>query len=154
MYNASKYAIEAIADCLRVELQPFGVQVALIEPGVIDTDPWREIDELLDHLEASLDPEHRALYAPHFAGERQLVGKIRRNAKPPERVAVAVERQLNRRRTRPRTLVGTDARTILGMKMLLSARRLDSVWAQSLKSPSPTLMAPSSPAGELPRRVG
>jgi NAD(P)-dependent dehydrogenase (short-subunit alcohol dehydrogenase family) len=144
MYHASKYAIEAIADCLRVELRPFGVQVALIEPGVIDTDPWRQMDELLDHLEASLDPEHRALYAPHFAGERQLIGKIRKNAKPTARVAVAVERELNRRRTRPRTLVGADARTILAMKTLLPARGLDAVWAQSVGSPDPTLQAPAS----------
>lgn len=155
MYNASKYAIEAIADCLRVELRPFGVQVALIEPGVIDTDPWHEMDDVLDHLEASLAPEHRALYAPHFAGERQLVGKIRKNAQPAARVAAAIERQLDRRRPRPRTLVGVDARVILGMKALLPARGLDAVWAQSLERPAPTpQVAPSFPAKELPRDVG
>jgi hypothetical protein len=55
------------------------------------------MDQLIDDLEAGLDPEHRALYAPHLAGERQLVEKIRKNAKPPERVAAAVERQLTRR---------------------------------------------------------
>jgi NAD(P)-dependent dehydrogenase (short-subunit alcohol dehydrogenase family) len=132
MYNASKYATEAVADCLRVELSPFGVQVGLVEPGVVDTDPWHEMDQLIDELEASLDPEQRALYAPHFAGERQLVAKIRKSAKPPERVAVAVERQLSRRRMRPRTMVGTDARSILGMKMLLPARGLDAVWARGI----------------------
>jgi NAD(P)-dependent dehydrogenase (short-subunit alcohol dehydrogenase family) len=132
IYNASKYATEAVADTLRVELRPFGVQVALVEPGVIDTDPWHEMDQLLDDLEAGLDPEHKALYAPHFAGERRLIAKIRKNAKPPETVAAVVERQLTRRRMRPRTLVGTDARSILAMKALLPARRLDGVWAQGL----------------------
>jgi len=133
IYNASKYAIEAVADCLRVELRPFGVQVGLVEPGVIDTDPWHEMDQLIDELETGLDPEHQALYAPHFAGERQLVGKIRKNAKPPERVAAAVERQLTRRRMRPRTLVGADARSILVMKALLPTGGLDTVWAQSIE---------------------
>ena len=132
MYNASKYAIEAVADCLRVELRPFGVQVALVEPGVIDTDPWHEMDQIIDELEAGLDPEHRALYRPHFAAERQLVTKIRKNAKPPEQVAAAVERQLTRRRVRPRTLVGADARTILGMKALLPDRGLDAIWSQGI----------------------
>ena len=132
MYNASKYAIEAVADCSRVELRPFGVQVALVETGVIDTDPWHQLDRVIDELEAGLDPEHRALYTRHFAGERQLVAKIRRNAKPPERVAVAVERQLTRRRVRPRTLVGPDARAILGMKVLLPDRGLDTVWSQGI----------------------
>ena len=132
IYNASKYATEAVADCLRVELRPFGVQVCLIEPGVIDTDPWHEMDRLIDELEAGLDPEHRALYAPHFAGERKLLVKIGKNAKPPGGVAAAVERQLNRRRMRARTLVGADARSILGMKTLLPARGLDAVWARGI----------------------
>jgi len=132
MYNASKYATEAVADCLRVELRPFGVQVGLVEPGVIDTDPWHEMDETIDAIEAGLDPDHRSLYAPHIAGERQLVEKIRKGAKPPERVARAVERQLNRRRMRPRTMVGADARSILAMKALLPARGLDAVWARGI----------------------
>ncbi|WP_030484258.1 SDR family oxidoreductase [Nocardioides aequoreus] len=129
IYNASKYATEAVADCLRVELRPFGVQVGLVEPGVIDTDPWHEMDRTLDDLEAGLAPEHRELYAPHFAGERRLIEKIHQNAKPPEQVAVAVERQLDRPRMRPRTLVGGDARAILGAKALLPSRALDAVWA-------------------------
>jgi len=122
-----------VADCLRVELRPFGVQVGLVEPGVIDTDPWHEMDQLIDRLETGLDPQHQALYAPHFAGERQLMGKIGKNAKPPDRVAAAVERQLTRRRMRPRTLVGADARSILVMKALLPTRGLDTVWAQSIE---------------------
>ena len=132
MYNASKYATEAVADCLRVELRPFGVQVGLIEPGVIDTDPWHDMDQIIGELESGLAPEHRALYAQHFAGERELVAKIRKNAKPPERVAAAVERQLTRRRMRPRTLVGADARAVVGMKALLPARGLDAVWSQGI----------------------
>ncbi|KAA1424991.1 SDR family oxidoreductase [Mumia zhuanghuii] len=132
IYNASKYATEAVADCLRVELHPFGVQVGLVEPGVIDTDPWHEMDQVIDQLEAGLDAEQRALYAAQFAGERVLVGKIRKNAKPPERVAAAVERQLTRRRMRPRTVVGGDARMILAMKALLPTRGLDAVWRQGV----------------------
>jgi hypothetical protein len=81
---------------------------------------------------AARDPEHQALYAPHFAGERQLLGKIRKNAKPPEHVAAAVERQLTRRRMRPRTMVGADARWILLMKALLPTRGLDAVWTQGI----------------------
>ncbi|WNB86555.1 SDR family NAD(P)-dependent oxidoreductase [Cellulomonas sp. ATA003] len=68
LYNASKFALEATADCLRVELAPFGVRVALIEPGVIDTDPWHTMDDLIDTLEAALPDDLRALYARHFAG--------------------------------------------------------------------------------------
>ncbi|HET7351576.1 MAG TPA: SDR family NAD(P)-dependent oxidoreductase [Marmoricola sp.] len=130
IYNASKFATEAVADCLRVELRPFGVEVGLVEPGVIDTDPWHEMDQLIDELEVGLAPEHRELYAPQFAGERRLIAKIRKSAKPPELVAVAVEKQLTRRRVRPRVLVGGDARSIAAMKAILPARGLDAVWAK------------------------
>ena len=133
MYNASKYAVEAVADCLRVELGPFGVQVALIEPGVIDTDPWHEMDERIDELERRLDPELRELYAAHFAGERELVARIRRGAAPPDVVARAVERALTRRRMRPRTSVGRDARMILAMRAALPARAMDGVWTKGLR---------------------
>ncbi|WP_262847498.1 SDR family oxidoreductase [Mumia quercus] len=132
MYNASKYAVEAVADCLRVELCPFGVQVGLIEPGVIDTEPWHEMDQVLDGLEAGLGAEYRDLYAAHFAGERELVAKIRKNAKPPDQVAAVVERELSRRRMRTRTLVGGDARAIVAMKAVLPARGLDAVWGRGL----------------------
>ena len=132
IYNASKYATEAVADCLRVELRPFGVQVALVEPGVVDTDTWHGLDHVIDELEAGLDPGLRTLYAPHFAGERQLVAKIRRNAMPADRVAAVVERQLTRRRMRPRTLIGADARSIVALKALLPTRGLDTVWARGI----------------------
>jgi hypothetical protein len=62
-----------------------------------------------------------------------LIKKIRKIAKPPERVAAAVERQLTRRRMRPRTLVGADARSILAMKVLLPTRLLDAVWSQGIE---------------------
>jgi NAD(P)-dependent dehydrogenase (short-subunit alcohol dehydrogenase family) len=48
VYNSSKFALEALADSLRVELRPWGVRVILVEPGCIDTDPWREMMPLLD----------------------------------------------------------------------------------------------------------
>jgi NAD(P)-dependent dehydrogenase (short-subunit alcohol dehydrogenase family) len=135
MYNASKYAVEAVADCLRVELRPFGVPVTLVEPGVVDTDPWHRMDELIDELQAGLDPEMGELYADHFAGERLLVAKIRKGALPPDRAAQVVERALTRRRPRARSMVGRDARVILGMKAVLPARRLDGVWARGLRLP-------------------
>lgn len=144
LYNASKFALEAVADCLRVELGPFGVQVALVEPGVVDTDPWHQMDELIDTLEENLPADLRALYAAHLDGERALVAKIRRGAVPPDAVARAVEKTLTRRRVRPRTVVGRDARVILAMRAALTDRAMDAVWTRGLGLPGPT------PAVDLP----
>ncbi len=132
LYNASKYAVEAIADCLRVELRPFGVQVALVEPGVVDTDPWHEMDGLLDSLEAALPDELRPLYAQHFSGERALVATIGRGAQPPEAIADAVLHALTRRHGRPRTVVGRDARALTLLKAAAPAGVLDAVWVRGL----------------------
>ena len=82
LYNASKFAVEAVRDCLRVELGPFGVGVAIVEPGVIDTDPWHQMDDLIDSLEGALPPHLRELYAGHFAGERRLVAQDPRGGGP------------------------------------------------------------------------
>jgi NAD(P)-dependent dehydrogenase (short-subunit alcohol dehydrogenase family) len=142
LYNASKYAVEAVADCLRVELRPWGVQVVLVEPGVIDTDPWHQMSGLIDEVEVGMTPEHRALYAPHLAGERQLTAKLAAGAAPPDTVARAVERALTRRRPRPRVVVGRDARMLMLMKAVLPARVLDAVWVRGLGLPD-----------EVPREV-
>ncbi|WP_129337401.1 SDR family NAD(P)-dependent oxidoreductase [Cellulomonas endophytica] len=150
LYNASKSAVEAVADCLRVELGPFGVQVGLVEPGVVDTDPWHTMDRTLDDLEAALDPGLRELYAPHFAGERQLVARIRRGAAPPETVARAVERALVRRRVRARVLVGRDARAIRALKAVLPAHALDAVWSRGLGL-APASRAPTRVPDAVPR---
>src|SRR4051794_22664396 len=62
-YTASKFALEAIADGLRVELRPWGIQVVLVEPGSIDTDIWREGERQLASGVAAMSEDHRQLYA-------------------------------------------------------------------------------------------
>src|SRR6185312_17014126 len=60
-YNASKYALEALADALRVEVRPWHIGVVLVEPGSVDTDIWRLADQSADETEAAMTDAHRAL---------------------------------------------------------------------------------------------
>lgn len=132
VYNASKFAIEALADALRVELRPWGISVVLIEPGCIDTDPWRQMMSLMDELDAGMPPELRELYAAHLAGQRKVLVKLQGQTKPAAKVAAAVERALTTRRPRARQLVGPDARGLVLMRAALPTRALDAMWASGL----------------------
>lgn len=67
-YNASKFALEGLADTLRMELREWGIRVALVEPGSIDTDMWRRAHESADEAESKMAPHHRELYAGQIAG--------------------------------------------------------------------------------------
>ncbi|SFB28604.1 NADP-dependent 3-hydroxy acid dehydrogenase YdfG [Amycolatopsis marina] len=135
IYNASKFALEALADNLRVELRPWDIRVVLVEPGCIDTDPWRGMLDLLDGVVEDMSPEHRELYAIHNAGQRKLCEKLQRQTKPAATVATAIERALTDRRPHARHLVGRDARALAAMRAALPTRTLDAIWARGLGLP-------------------
>jgi NAD(P)-dependent dehydrogenase (short-subunit alcohol dehydrogenase family) len=109
-YNASKFALEAVADSLRMELAPWGIRVALVEPAQTDTDLWRRADDELESTVALLSAEHRNLYAKHIEGYRKSIPRSQRMARPAETVAETIERALTARRPRARYVVGTPAR--------------------------------------------
>jgi NAD(P)-dependent dehydrogenase (short-subunit alcohol dehydrogenase family) len=109
-YNASKFALEAVADTLRMELAPWRIRVALVEPAQTDTDMWRKAEDDLDSGVALLSAEHRQLYAKHIDGFRKSIPRSQRMAKPAETVASTIERALTARRPRARYVVGTPAR--------------------------------------------
>ena len=109
-YTASKFAMHAFSDSLRVELHADGIRVALIEPGSIATEIWRKGDDTADQIEADLSPELRDRYRRGLAGARRATARAARTAIPPEKVAGVVEHALTARRPRGRYVVGADAR--------------------------------------------
>ncbi|MCW3020444.1 MAG: short-chain alcohol dehydrogenase [Solirubrobacterales bacterium] len=135
-YSASKFALEALADALRVELRRWGVRVVLIEPGAIDTDLWRLAPDSARDAEAALGPELRELYADHLAGIRKTIPRMQKQASPVDRVADAVERALSASRPRARYLVGTDARVQAMMGAALPTRATDAALSLFTGMPS------------------
>ncbi len=109
-YNASKFALEGLADALRMELRPWGMRVVLVEPAQTDTDLWRLADDALEAAVAALSPAHRALYAKHIAGSRRMIPRSQRMASPVGGVAATIERALTARRPRARYVVGAGPR--------------------------------------------
>ena len=109
-YNVSKFALEGVADTLRMELAPWRIRVSLVEPAQTDTDIWHRADDQLRDAVASLSPQDRDLYAKHIAGFRNSIPRSQRMASPAEGVAAAIERALTDRRPRARYVVGASAR--------------------------------------------
>ncbi len=109
-YAASKFALEALADALRVELLPFGVRVVLVEPGSVATPIW---ERSLRRAEAYLEPPPpgtEGVYGRYLEVARGLAEGSAKRGLSPERVAEAVYRALTEPRPRARYLVAHPAR--------------------------------------------
>ncbi|HUZ81817.1 MAG TPA: SDR family oxidoreductase [Gaiellaceae bacterium] len=105
-YAMSKFALEAMADSLRVELAPFGMHVAIVEPGTIATPIWSKPQRTVDEF----PPEAAELYGPRVAKFRALAAARAADAVPADDVANAVEHALTSPRPRTRYIVGPDAK--------------------------------------------
>lgn len=107
-YAASKFALEALSDALRLELRPWGIGVVLVEPGTIATPIWQKGLAFADQLEAGMSPQAQAYYGPIFPFMRNLLTRSR--GTPPAAVAQVVEQALTVAQPKARYLVGNDAR--------------------------------------------
>jgi NAD(P)-dependent dehydrogenase (short-subunit alcohol dehydrogenase family) len=108
-YSASKKAIGALADSLRIELRGAGISVSLVEPGSIATPIWEKGDASFDELLESLPPEGRTFYGAALDKARKIAAASGARGIPPERVAAKVAHALTAARPKARYLVGSDA---------------------------------------------
>ncbi len=124
-YHASKYAVEAISDALRQEVRPFGVDVAIVEPGLIRTRFGAVAASSLG-AGASLDGPYRTMVATVDA----VIARSYENpmlAATPETVARVIERAVTARRPRTRYLVTAAAWAMVHTRRLLGGRFFDAV---------------------------
>ena len=117
-YAASKHALEAIADTLRVELHPFGVDVSLVQPGTIKTPIWTKSATVADALSNGAPAELAGLYGKRIAAFREVARRRGERGASAEDVARAVEEALTVERPRTRKLVGLDAKLRSGVERL------------------------------------
>ncbi len=108
-YAASKYALEAVSDALRLELRSSGVFVSLIEPGVVETPIWEKSESATKRMVDDWPEAMQVRYRPLVDAVEAATAKSRRHAVSPERVAMVVARALSARRPRARYIVGRDA---------------------------------------------
>jgi NAD(P)-dependent dehydrogenase (short-subunit alcohol dehydrogenase family) len=129
-YAASKHALEAFADVLRVELAPWGMTVSIVEPASVRTAIWTKGAEHADAMRGGLGDDAAALYATRIAKFREVA--LRRGPGiDPDVVARAVEHALTASRPKARYLVGRDAHLRAWIERLPTRLR-DRVLARAL----------------------
>lgn len=145
-YHASKYAVEALSDALRMEVARFGIDVVLIEPGPVRT-PWNDV--AAGSLAASVAPGGSAANggaanggaatgngADPYAGFKDAVtaafstatdGPLARFSSSADDIAKVITRAVTARRPRTRYLINPVARTTVTLRRWLPDRAYDAV---------------------------
>ena len=126
-YGASKFALEGMADALRIELAPSGIQVSIVEPGAIATPFFEKGARYADAFGEHAPEGAKALYGSSMEAVRAAAAELERTAIPPDEAARTIERALTEKRPRTRYLVGLDARI-----QALVARWLPDRWKDAL----------------------
>ncbi|HEV2058617.1 MAG TPA: oxidoreductase [Solirubrobacteraceae bacterium] len=139
-YHATKYAVEAISDALRFEVQGFGIQVIVVEPGLIRT---RFAESAVGSMipaaggEADGSGPYGDFNAAVMTASVQAyeVGPMARLGGPPQAVARKIEKAISAGRPRTRYTVTPSARVLLGLRAVLRDRAWDAFVSSQFPRP-------------------
>ena len=106
LYHGTKFAVEGLSEALHYELEPLGIRVRIVEPGMIQTDfGGRSFDFAMD--------ETLSDYAPTAEAMGRLFGKLASDPSAPEVVADVIWQAVNATGDRLRFRAGKDAQALL-----------------------------------------
>lgn len=137
-YHATKHALEALSDVLRFEVAGFGVDVVLIEPGLIKT----RFAEVVKRELADVPSDPEDVYARFNALVEQETlaaydgGPLARFGGEPDDVAAAIERAITARRAPTRVPVTLGAHVLIRARAWLGDRLWDGMLARSFPRPA------------------
>ncbi|MFN6497606.1 MAG: SDR family oxidoreductase [Nostoc sp. DedQUE01] len=131
-YNASKFALEALTDVMRMELKPWGISVSIIEPGSIATPIWNKSLTQADIGQDSLPESALNLYGQAMNAVRQKMQIIASRGISADIVAQAVVHALTAKQPKTRYLVGQDAKIQAVLKHILPDKLYDRIILYSM----------------------
>jgi NAD(P)-dependent dehydrogenase (short-subunit alcohol dehydrogenase family) len=149
-YHATKHALEAISDALRFELRGFGIDVILLEPGLITTDFGEVAAASMSANSTPVTPAGDDPAADGPPGDDPYAqfnatvgavtkgaydGPLRRLGGAPERVAKAIEKALTRRRPPARITITPSAKLTIATRRVLSDRAWDAAMRRQFPQP-------------------
>lgn len=115
-YHATKFAVEGLSDCLRVELKPFGIDVIVIEPGAIRTEWWQMA------LDSLLQASGHSAYAPQAEEKRAVFLSVDGSASDPDIVAREIIKAVEASCPKTRYAVGAFAKPSVFLSTFLPDR--------------------------------
>ena len=135
LYHATKYSVEALSDALRFEVRGFGVDVILVEPGLIVTNFGEvaagSVSGAADGAYATFNEEVAKVTASAYQGPMAKLGS------GPDAVAKAIERALRARRPKARYPVTASARLMINQRRLTPDRIWDVMMRSQFPQPKP-----------------
>lgn len=122
-YHATKYALEGLSDCLRLELAPLGIKIVVIEPGLIETRFGDVMAEAL--VKRSSNGPYAKLAQDVAKSTKEAYGHGR--GTDPSVVADVVSKAIKARKPRTRYAVGKYARPMIMLRKWLGDRMFDRI---------------------------
>ncbi|WP_310601601.1 oxidoreductase [Anaerosporobacter sp.] len=122
-YHATKYAVEGFSDCLRMEVEPFGIDVVLIEPGAIKTDWGIIAANHLQEVSAKGAYKKQANRVANYFKKAYTSNSISK----PELISNTIARAVRAKKPKTRYLVGYGAKLSVFSKHILSDRMYDKI---------------------------
>jgi NAD(P)-dependent dehydrogenase (short-subunit alcohol dehydrogenase family) len=142
VYAATKHAVEGLSESLRWELEPFGIEVCLVEPGTFKTGLSlgkrdRAAPPSAPHSQplSQRSPPGPSPYAAIAETVERLVAEEAEKAPPPDAVGKAIAALVADPAPRFRTLVGIDARTLVTLRRMVPDRLFASGIRRLLRLP-------------------
>jgi NAD(P)-dependent dehydrogenase (short-subunit alcohol dehydrogenase family) len=130
-YHATKHALEAISDALRFELRGFGIDVILLEPGLITTEFGETASASIAAAQAREDDPYAhfnaavgAMTTGAYEGPMRLLGA------GPDRVAKTIARAISRRNPPARITITPSAKVVLALRRMLP----DRAWEAAMRA--------------------
>jgi short-subunit dehydrogenase len=131
-YHATKFALEALSDCLRMELKPFGIDVVVIEPGGVKTE-WGGIAAQKVRAVSGTGP-----YAPqgNAVAESLSSEASQRRMSSPDLIAKTIVKSVRARRPKTRYAVGFGAKPMIFLHNMLPNRTFDAFMRRATGVPA------------------
>ena len=136
-YASTKFALEGLSDSLRRELEPYGVNVIVIEPGGVVSPMSAQVRVKAEKITSEMTPEHRSRYGGLMHAMVSLAESYIKNAVPAEKAGRIIADTITSKRPRTRYTIGRDAAMVRFLNWILPDRTLDKLLAQSSKTHYP-----------------